>query len=107
LVLFVCLAILLFIRFWNEKDDLPCSVPTTVLYEKYGMIVSSLKCGKWEDTIIKLTVLVRVSIPAQNIMTKKQGFLGRQGFIQLTLPTLLFITKGSQDWNSSRSGSRS
>ena len=29
-------------------------------------------------------VLVRVSIPAQNIMTKKQ--LGRKGFIQLTLP---------------------
>jgi hypothetical protein len=29
------------------------------------------------------TVLVRVSIPGQNIMTKKQ--LGRKGFIQLTL----------------------
>jgi hypothetical protein len=40
-----------------------------------------------------------------NIMTKKQ--LGRKGFIQLTLSTLLLITKGSQDWNSSRSGSRS
>jgi hypothetical protein len=40
-----------------------------------------------------------------NIMTKKQ--LGRKGFIQLTLSTLLFITKGCQDWNSSRSGSRS
>jgi hypothetical protein len=35
-------------------------------------------------------------------MTKKQ--LGRKGFIQLTLSTLLLITKGSQDWNSSRSG---
>jgi hypothetical protein len=33
--------------------------------------------------------------------------LGRKGFIQLTLSTLLFITKGSQDWNSNRSGSRS
>jgi hypothetical protein len=31
-----------------------------------------------------LLVLVRVSIPGQNIMTKKQ--LGRKGFIQLTLP---------------------
>jgi hypothetical protein len=40
-----------------------------------------------------------------NIMTKKQ--LGRKGFIQLTLSTLLFITNGSQDWNSSRSGRRS
>jgi hypothetical protein len=39
-----------------------------------------------------------------NILTKKQ--LGRKGFIQLTLSTLLFITKGCQDWNSSRSGSR-
>jgi hypothetical protein len=29
-------------------------------------------------------VLVRVSIPGQNIMTKKQ--VGRKGFIQLTLP---------------------
>jgi hypothetical protein len=29
-------------------------------------------------------VLVRVSIPGQNIMTKKQ--LGRKGFIQLTFP---------------------
>jgi hypothetical protein len=26
--------------------------------------------------------------------------LGRKGFIQLTLSTLLLITKGSQDWNS-------
>jgi hypothetical protein len=40
-----------------------------------------------------------------NIMTKKQ--LGRKGFIQLILSILLLITKGSQDWNSSRSGSRS
>jgi hypothetical protein len=39
-----------------------------------------------------------------NIMTKKQ--LGRKGFILLTLSTLLLITKGSQDWNSSRSESR-
>jgi hypothetical protein len=29
-------------------------------------------------------VLVRISIPAQNIMTKKQ--LERKGFVQLTLP---------------------
>jgi hypothetical protein len=32
---------------------------------------------------------------------------GRKGFIQLTFSTLLFITKGCQDWNSSRSESRS
>jgi hypothetical protein len=34
-----------------------------------------------------LSVLVRVSIPAQNIMTSwDHGKLGRKGFIQLTLP---------------------
>jgi hypothetical protein len=38
-------------------------------------------------------------------MTKKQ--LGRKGFIQLTFSTLPLFTKGSQHWNSSRSGSRS
>ena len=32
---------------------------------------------------------------------------GRKGFIQLTLFTSLFITKGSRDWISSRPGSRS
>ena len=51
------------------------------------------------------TVLVRVSIPGQNIMTKKH--LGKKWFIQLILSTLLFITKGCQDWNSNKSGSRS
>jgi hypothetical protein len=50
-------------------------------------------------------VLVRVSIPAQTSGPRSK--LGRKGFIQLTLSALLFITKGSQDWNSSRSGSRS
>jgi hypothetical protein len=51
-----------------------------------------------------LCVLVRVCIPAHHEPRSK---LGRKGFIRLTLPTLLFITKGSQDWNSSRAGSRS
>ena len=32
----------------------------------------------------KTFVLVRISIPAENIMTKKQ--VGRKGFVQLTLP---------------------
>jgi hypothetical protein len=40
-----------------------------------------------------------------NIMTKKH--LGRKGFYSAYSSALLFITKGSQDWNSSRSGSRS
>jgi hypothetical protein len=49
-------------------------------------------------------VLLRVSIPAQNIMTKKQV---REERVSAYISTLLFIAKGSQDWNSNRSGSRS
>jgi hypothetical protein len=47
---------------------------------------------------------LRVSILAQNIMTKKQ--VGEERVYSAYTSTLLFITKGSQDWNSSRSGSR-
>jgi hypothetical protein len=51
------------------------------------------------------SVLVGVSNPAQNTMTKKQ--VGEERVYSAYTSTLLFITKGSQDWNSSRSGSRS
>jgi hypothetical protein len=44
-----------------------------------------------------LSVLVRVYITAQNIMTKKLVGEGRER-------ALLFIIKGSQDWNSLREG---
>jgi hypothetical protein len=50
-------------------------------------------------------VLVRISIPAQNILTKKQA--GDERVYSAYTSTLLFITQGGQDWNSSRSGSRS
>jgi hypothetical protein len=40
-----------------------------------------------------------------NIMTKKQ--VGEEGVYSAYTSMLLFITKGSQDWNSSRAGSRS
>ena len=40
-----------------------------------------------------------------NIMTKKQ--VGEERVYLAYSSILLFITKGSQDWNSSRSGSRS
>jgi hypothetical protein len=40
-----------------------------------------------------------------NIMTKKQ--VGEERVYSAYISTLLFITEGSQDWNSSRSGSRS
>jgi len=52
---------------------------------------------------MSLPVLVRVSIPAQTSRPRSKS--GRKGLIQHS--TLLFITKGSQDWNSHRSGSRS
>jgi hypothetical protein len=39
-----------------------------------------------------------------NIMTKKQ--VGEKRVYSAYISTLLFITRGSQDWNSSRSGSR-
>jgi len=45
-------------------------------------------------------VLVRVSIPAQNIMAKKQ--VGEERFYLVYTSTLLFITKESQNWNSHR-----
>jgi hypothetical protein len=50
-------------------------------------------------------VVVRVSIPAQTVMTKKQ--VGEERVYSAYTSTLLFITKRSQDQNSSRSGSRS
>jgi hypothetical protein len=40
-----------------------------------------------------------------NIMTKSQ--VGEERVYSAYTSMLLFITKGSQDWNSSRSGSRS
>jgi hypothetical protein len=58
-----------------------------------------------ESNGVLAIVLVRVSIPAQNIMTKKQ--VGEQKVHSAYISTLLFSTKGSHYWNSSRSGSRS
>jgi hypothetical protein len=56
-------------------------------------------------SITNASILVRVSIPAQNIMTMKQ--VGKERVYSNYTSMLLLITKGSQDWNSSRSGSRS
>ena len=42
-----------------------------------------------------ITILVRVSIPAQNIMTNKQ--VGEERVYSAHTSTLLFITRGSQD----------
>jgi hypothetical protein len=51
-----------------------------------------------------LCVLVRVSIPAQNIMTKKQVVEERVYSAYTSM--LLFIIEGSQDRNSHREGTR-
>ena len=50
-------------------------------------------------------VLVRVSIPAQTSWPRNK--LGEERVYWAYISTLQFITKGSEDWNSSRSGSRS
>jgi hypothetical protein len=49
-----------------------------------------------------MLVLVKVSIPAQNIMTKKQ--VGEERVYSASASTFLLITKGSQDRNSHRRG---
>jgi hypothetical protein len=47
-----------------------------------------------------LQPLVRVSIPAQNFMTKK--LVGKERVYSAYTSTLLFITRGSQDRNSTQ-----
>jgi hypothetical protein len=59
-------------------------------------------------TFLKLTdeeCLSQGFYSCTNIMTKKQ--VGEERVYSAYTSMLLFITKGSQDWNSSRSGSRS
>jgi hypothetical protein len=47
-------------------------------------------------------VLVRVSIPAQNIRTKKQ--VGEESVFSAYISTLIFITKRSEDKHAYRAG---
>jgi hypothetical protein len=47
-------------------------------------------------------LLVRVSIPAQNIITNKQ--IVEERIYSAYISTLLFITKGGQNWNSHWAG---
>jgi hypothetical protein len=54
------------------------------------------------DTSSSGSILVKVYIPAQNIMTKKQ--VGEERVYSAYTSMLLFITKGSQDRNSHRAG---
>jgi hypothetical protein len=89
----------------TEAQEHPEVVPS--VSQKLSIFYSRPKCflQSFDCFYSVPSVLVRVSIPAQTLWPRSK--LGRKGFIQLTLSTLLFITKGSGDWNSSRSGSRS
>jgi hypothetical protein len=67
-------------------------------------------CCHWrpEEGILSLRIIVidclsQVFYFCTNIMIKKQ--VGKERVYSAYSSTLLFITKGSQDWNSSRSGS--
>ena len=66
--------------------------------EIWFVLATLLLLGR--DTMTKATVLVRVSIPVQNIMIKKQ--VREKTVYSAYTSILLFITKGTQDWNSSR-----
>ena len=59
---------------------------------------------EWELSLILQLgpVLVTVCIPAQTIMTKKR--VGEESVYSVYISTLLFIIKGSQDWNSRWAG---
>jgi hypothetical protein len=51
----------------------------------------------WMELCAGVVALVRVSIPTQNIMTKKQ--VGKERVYSVYTSILLFINKGNQDWN--------
>jgi hypothetical protein len=61
--------------------------------------------GKGKVPLLSLSCLSQGFYSCTNIKTKKQ--VGEERVYSAYTSTLLFITKGSQDWNSSRSGSRS
>jgi hypothetical protein len=69
-------------------------------YEEHFNEKEQVEKGKIQN----ICVLVRVSIPGQNIMTKKQ--VGGERVYSAYTSTLGSITKGSQDWNSNRLGNR-
>jgi hypothetical protein len=63
-------------------------------------------CGNKSTSILTyITCLSQGFYSCTNFMTKKQ--VVEERVYSAYTSTLLFITKGSQDWNSSRSGSRS
>jgi hypothetical protein len=90
----------------SQVRQSPCpyqnnSIPLTSQYTgQRHMPTRAEQCN-----LLSYSVLVRVSIPGQNIMTKKQ--VGEEKVYWPYSSTLLCITKGNQVWNSTKSGSRS
>jgi hypothetical protein len=69
---------------------------------KLGKGIPETEQGEWLGL---LWCLSQGFYSCTNIMTKKQ--VEEKRVYSAYTSTLLFITKGDQDWNSSRSGSRS
>jgi hypothetical protein len=99
---------------WVEKEDGPFLVSwgfsSVSLTHKMGNSCQILTSPQLSGILSKLEGKVRVCLSQgfyswTNIMTKKQ--VGEERVYSAYTSILLFITKGSQDWNSSRSESRS
>jgi hypothetical protein len=84
--------------YWKERNDL----------ERIFLWSPHLYSGDFVASLLQPTInkcLSQGFYSCTNIMTKKQ--VGEERVYLAYTSILLFITKGSQDWNSGRSGSRS
>jgi hypothetical protein len=68
------------------------------------VLLTTLYVSTMRRKYVKTNCVSQGLYSCTNIMTKKQ--VGEEKVCLAYTSTLLFITKGSQDWNSSRSGSR-
>jgi hypothetical protein len=78
------------VRMWRKRNTPPLLVDCKVVQPLWKSVWQCLSQGFYSCT---------------NLRTKKQ--VGEERVYSAYTSMLLFITKGSQDWNSSRSGSRS
>jgi hypothetical protein len=82
-----------------------CGGKRGLLELELGVVVSPLMLTSTVTVSFVSAYLSQGFYSCTNIMTKKQ--VGEERVYLAYTSILLFITKGSQDWNSSRSGSRS
>jgi hypothetical protein len=87
------------------KRILSLGVTTTRRIVLKGHSVRKLRATVLKPYTMVIWCLSQGFYSCTNIMTKKQ--VGEERVYLAYTSMLLFITKGSQDWNSSRSGSRS